>query len=144
MVSTVPGPLISVENVKVYPLKTFQAEGTLVFIENQRPVPFIIERVFAVSGVTPGAVRGDHAHKQCNQALVCLNGAIEIVCQDGRQSKTFQLTGPGMLLHVPAMIWASEKYETRDSVLMVLADERYDPTDYIRDWDEYLKLRGLA
>jgi glucan phosphoethanolaminetransferase (alkaline phosphatase superfamily) len=49
-----------------------------------------------------------------------------------------------MLLHVPAMIWASEKYETRDSVLMVLADERYDPTDYIRDWDEYLKLRGLA
>jgi hypothetical protein len=133
-----------VEHVKVYPLKTFQADGTLVFVENHRPVPFAIERFFGVSGVTPGAVRGDHAHRVCNQALLCMHGVCEVECKDGRDTKTFRLTNPGMLLYVPATIWASEKYETSDTVLVVLADRRYDAADYIRDYGEYLRLRGLT
>jgi UDP-2-acetamido-3-amino-2,3-dideoxy-glucuronate N-acetyltransferase len=135
---------VTVEHAKVYPLKTFHAEGTLIFVENHQPVPFVMQRMFAVSGVTPGAVRGDHAHKVCNQALICMNGACEVVCQDGRESKTFQLTSPGMMLYVPAMIWASEKYVTSDTVLVVLADQKYDNADYIRDYDEFLRLAGIT
>jgi dTDP-4-dehydrorhamnose 3,5-epimerase-like enzyme len=135
---------VSVNDVKVYSLKTFHAEGTLVFVENHKPVPFAIQRVFGVSGVTPGTVRGDHAHRECNQALICMNGVCEVLCTDGRESATFRLTTPGTLLHVPAMIWASEKYETEHTVLLVLADQKYDNADYIRDFDEYLALRGVT
>ncbi len=141
--ATIPPTQVSVEHVKAYPLKMFHAEGTLVFVENHRPVPFTIARVFGVSGVTPGALRGDHAHKECNQALICMNGTCEVECRDGRASKVFRLTDPGTLLYVPAMIWASERYETSDTVLVVLADQKYDNADYIREYDEYLRLRGV-
>lgn len=134
---------VSVADVKVFPLKTFEAIGTLVFVENHRPVPFTIARVFSVAGVPAGSVRGDHAHKECAQALVCLQGVCTVLCDDGREKKTFQLSGPGTLLYVPPMIWASETYEVEHTVLMVLADQPYSAADYIRDYDEYLRLRGI-
>jgi UDP-2-acetamido-3-amino-2,3-dideoxy-glucuronate N-acetyltransferase len=141
--SETSGSGVTVADVKALPLKTFDAIGTLVFMENHQPVPFKIERVFAVSGVPAGSTRGDHAHKACGQALVCLQGVCTVLCDDGREKKTFRLDGPGCLLYVPPMIWASETYEVPHTVLMVLADQRYDPADYIREYDEYLKLRAV-
>ena len=134
----------SVRDVKVFPLKTFDAIGTLVFVENHRPVPFVIERVFSVSGVPAGSVRGDHTHKECRQALVCLQGVCSVLCDDGREKKTFELRGPGSLLYIPAMIWASETYVVENTVLLVLADQPYSASDYIRDYEEYLRLRGVT
>jgi UDP-2-acetamido-3-amino-2,3-dideoxy-glucuronate N-acetyltransferase len=137
------GPGLTVEDVRVFPLKTFDAIGTLVFVQNQGPVPFDIKRVFSVFGVPAGSVRGDHAHKECKQALVCLSGLCRVVCDDGRSKKTFELSGATSLLYVPPMIWASEEYLVEGTVLMVLADQLYSAGDYVRDYDEYRKLRGL-
>jgi hypothetical protein len=132
---------VTVADVKALPLKTFDAIGTLVFMENHAPVPFNIERLFAVSGVPAGAVRGDHAHKACGQALVCLQGICTVLCDDAERKQAFRLEGPGTLLYVPPMIWASETYEVPNTVLMVLADQRYDAADYLRDYEEWLALR---
>ncbi|HEX3774310.1 MAG TPA: FdtA/QdtA family cupin domain-containing protein [Polyangiaceae bacterium] len=135
---------MSIKDLQVFPLKKFQAEGTLVFMEHQNPVPFAVNRVFCVTGVAPGATRGDHAHRECKQALVCVRGAIEVLCDDGREKRRVELTSSDKLLYVPPMIWASETYRTEDTVLVVLADLPYDNADYLRDYAEYLALRGIS
>ena len=134
---------VSIRDVQTYPLKSFQAEGTLVFMERNAPVPFDVARVFCVTSVNPGAMRGDHAHKQCKQALACIRGKVSVLCDDVRDKKRFELDSPNTLLYVPPMIWASETYATEDTVLLVLADMVYDPADYLREYSEYLALRGL-
>ena len=135
---------VTIRDVQTYPLKSFQAEGTLVFMERNNPVPFEVARVFCVTSVTPGAMRGDHAHKACKQALCCIRGHVSVLCDDGRDKKRFELGSPNTLLYVPPMIWASETYATEDTVLLVLADLVYDPADYLREYDEYLALRGVT
>jgi UDP-2-acetamido-3-amino-2,3-dideoxy-glucuronate N-acetyltransferase len=135
---------VSIRDVQVFPLKKFQAEGTLVFMEHLRPVPFAVGRVFFVTGVTAGATRGDHAHKACKQALVCVRGEVEVLCDDGREKRRVELNSSEKLLYVPPMIWASETYRSEDTVLLVLADLPYDNADYLRDYSEYLVLRGIS
>lgn len=119
-------------------------EGTLVALTAEREVPFPIARLFYVFGAPPGAVRGEHAHIECQQLLVCLSGAVEIRLDDGVSRRTVLLDSPARGLHVPAGIWASQTYRARGTVLAVIADRPYDEKDYLRDYDAFLRFRGVA
>ena len=110
--------------------------GVLCVYETGKSVPFQISRVFTVSA-KKDEVRGNHAHKQCSQLLVCVSGEIEVTCDNGTDESIYQLNNMGQGLLIPPGIWAVEKYIREDSVLIVLCDRGYEEEDYIRDYDEF-------
>jgi len=133
--------LASVTDLQVVELQHhFEANGDLIVMERVDKVPFEIERVFVVRAPI-AAIRGQHAHKQCAQFLVCINGSIEVICDDGVHTATFILNRPELGLVLPPSIWSQQTYQTHDSVLTVLCDRPYDAADYIRDYQEFLSYR---
>jgi dTDP-4-dehydrorhamnose 3,5-epimerase-like enzyme len=115
--------------------------GQLVVMQGGAEVPFAMARVFMVRAAE-GATRGRHAHRQCAQLLVCVNGAIDVECDDGVRTANYRLDTAGRGLLVPPSIWAKEDYVLPQSILMVLCDRPYEPEDYIRDYDEYRTYRS--
>lgn len=125
-------------------LPCYEAEnGELVVMEGVTHVPFQIARVFSVCAPL-GAVRGMHAHRSCAQFLVCVSGAIEVVCDDGNERREIVLDRPGFGLLVPPSIWAEEIYHQADSVMVVLCDRKYEAEDYIRGYDEFKAFRASS
>lgn len=118
--------------------------GVLMVAEQGRQVPFAIARTFVVTGVAPGTVRGHHAHKQCHQLLVCLTGRLTVRVHDGTRSRTLALDQPGDCLHILPGLWAEQVYEAPSTTLMVLCDQPYDETDYLRVFNDFLAWRVQA
>lgn len=116
------------------------ARGSLVAGEAPAQVPFTPVRFFLVTGVPAGTARGGHAHRRCHQYLVAAVGTVEVAWEDGTNSETVTLEGPGRGLHLPPLTWASERYISPNAVLMVLASEPYDRSEYIEDYDEFVRL----
>lgn len=117
--------------------------GNLSVGEFERTVPFKPERYFVVFDVPSREVRGAHAHRDCLQFLVCVHGSCAVVVDDGRRRAEVLLDRPNLGLFVPAMVWAIQYKYSSDTVLLVFASQRYDPNDYIRDYDEYRRLIGV-
>ena len=85
-------------------------------------------------------VRGEHAHRELHQFLICLKGQCTVAVDDGHHRDEVVLDRPNVGLHLPPMIWASQYQYSPDAVLLVLASDVYKAEDYIRDYDEYLAL----
>ncbi len=116
--------------------KHMDPNGTLCVYECGRHVDFAIQRVFAVFAEN-GEVRGEHAHKQCTQLLVCVSGKIRVTCDDGATATDYLLDDMSVGLLIPPGIWAKETYVEGNALLMVLCDRAYEADDYIRDYSEY-------
>ena len=114
--------------------------GKLTFIEGGRHLPFDIRRVFYLYDVPTEESRGAHAHRNLHQVLICLSGSFDVALDDGSSKRTVHLNRPWQGLHVPPMIWAAEVNFDPGSVCLVLASDRYDEADYIREYDQYLAL----
>ena len=123
------------------PVHDHDGKSWLAVIEGAE-VPMRIRRVFTVFA-RRATVRGRHAHRRCNQFLVCLAGRIAVGLDDGRRKKRFVLASPGRGLFVPAGIWATQTYHPRSS-LLVLCDRAYEAGDYIRDYRAFRRFRGFA
>lgn len=115
--------------------------GNLTVGEFERTLPFIPKRYFITFDVPSAKLRGEHAHKQCEQFLVCVRGSCAVVVDDGTHREEFLLDRPTFGVHVPAMIWATEYKHSPDSTLMVFTSDYYDPDDYIRDYQEFLSAK---
>jgi UDP-2-acetamido-3-amino-2,3-dideoxy-glucuronate N-acetyltransferase len=115
--------------------------GSLRFGEVHRQVPFKVQRYFLVFDVPSEHVRGEHAHRTLQQFLVCVAGRCNVVIDDGVRRHEVVLDSPGKGVYIPAMVWATQYKFTRDAVLMVLASEYYDASEYIRDYAEFIALR---
>ncbi|MBL4844341.1 MAG: WxcM-like domain-containing protein [Planctomycetes bacterium] len=116
--------------------------GGLVIAELGEHLPFRVERVFFVFDVPVGEhVRGEHAHKVCEQALFCMKGSCSIVVDDGSARLEYELDSGGVGLYVPPRIWATQYKHSADALLVVFASHSYDPDDYVRDYEEFLELR---
>jgi dTDP-4-dehydrorhamnose 3,5-epimerase-like enzyme len=113
--------------------------GVLIAIEGGRDTPFPIRRVYTLSGLQPGGVRGGHAHKKLRQVIVCLTGSCIIDLDDGERTLSVPLDDPASGLMLEPMVWHEMREFSPDCVLMVLAAEHYDEADYIRDWADFLK-----
>jgi acetyltransferase-like isoleucine patch superfamily enzyme len=114
--------------------------GKLTFAENPGLLPFAPKRFFLVYDVPGKDVRGEHAHKELHQFLICIKGSCAVVVDDGQNRCEVALDRPTLGLHVPPMVWATQYKFTADAALLVLASDIYKADDYIRNYDEYLKL----
>ena len=113
--------------------------GNITPIHSSVDIPFAIKRVFYLYDIPGGEDRGAHAHKECHQLLVAASGSFEIELNDGSNKRTVLLNRPYYGLHIPPGIWAAERGFSSGSICLVLASHKYDETDYIREYDEYLK-----
>lgn len=111
--------------------------GNLSVGEFERSIPFQPKRYFLVFDVPSKEVRGEHAHKQCDQFLVCVRGSCAIVVDDGVHRRQLKLDRPNVGVHIPAGIWSIQYKYTADAVLLVFASHYYDPDDYIRSYSEF-------
>lgn len=123
--------------------KNHDPEGNLTPVYSNEHVPFDIKRVFYLYDIPGGESRGAHAHKKCHQFLVAASGAFEVVLDDGINKRTVTLNRPFFGLHVPPGIWASEQGFSSGSVCLVLASEKYNESDYIRNYEDFLEYRQL-
>jgi len=114
--------------------------GALTFGESGRPVPFPIKRYFVVFDVPSREVRGEHAHHELHEFLVCLKGSCAVALDDGRSRDEVVLDTPTVGLHVPPRIWRVHYKYSADAILLVLASDEYKADDYIRDYDAFTAL----
>lgn len=104
-------------------------------------VPFSTKRIFSVLTQEVGCVRGQHAHKLCNQLICCLAGSIKLICDDGKKKCETTMTPLSEGIMVPAGIWAEQICLDKNSVIMVFCDQPYDENDYIRNYSDFLKFK---
>jgi UDP-2-acetamido-3-amino-2,3-dideoxy-glucuronate N-acetyltransferase len=116
--------------------------GNLIARELGKGLPFEPERLFIIFDVPSKEVRGEHAHRQCHQLLICLRGSVVVLVDDGDNRQEFVLDDLTQGLHLPPMVWGTQYKYTRDAMLLVVASHRYDPADYIRSYDQFLAERG--
>jgi hypothetical protein len=112
--------------------------GKLVVMEAGEQVPFPIRRVFFLHDLAPGRERGNHAHRTCHEFLVAAAGSLTIELDDGVRRWRRFLSERNQALHVQPMTWIVLRDADPGTVCVVLASERYDPADYIRDYQEFL------
>lgn len=113
--------------------------GDLGIVEWDKILPFDVKRIFFTYNVPTTEVRGEHAHKVCEQFLIALKGSLHVIADNGQEREEFILDTPSHGLHLPARIWGIQYQHSEDSVLLVLASEHYKADDYIRNYDEYLE-----
>lgn len=113
--------------------------GSLTVGEVPTEVPFTPTRYFAVFGVPSVELRGEHAHKQCQQFLICLHGSCRVLLDDGQRRCEVTLDRPDMGVFMPEMIWGTQYRYSPDAVLLVFASRPYEADDYLRTYDEFLE-----
>ena len=135
----------SLDDVNLIVFPSFADEtGELVPVEANTGLPIDIARVFTVRATDAGARRGQHAHRVCNQVVLCVAGSADVVCDDGTRTRQFRLSEMSTGVFIPASIWAEQIYLEPQSCLMVLCDRPYEEEDYIRDYAGFLEFRGIS
>jgi dTDP-4-dehydrorhamnose 3,5-epimerase-like enzyme len=117
-----------------------RADGEVIVAQAAAQVPFQIERMFALTAPA-GAKRGRHAHRLCSQFMICVSGAVDVICEDGSSKTNFTLDRRNQALLVPPGLWNTVEFRRSNSVLIVLCDRVYEADDYIRDYAEFLSFR---
>lgn len=113
--------------------------GSLIALEHGCNLPFTVQRVYYIFGTQPDIRRGYHAHRALKQVLVCTSGSCQILLDNGISKHTVVLNSPTQGLYIDGLIWREMFDFSTDCVLMVLASERYDETDYIRDYNAFIQ-----
>lgn len=116
--------------------------GYLSVVECGLDIPFDIKRVYYLY-LVPEAARGAHAHKELQQLLIATSGSVEVIMNDGHNKKSFMLDRPWKGLLIPPGLWRDLENFSGGAVLMCLASEKYEPEDYIRDYNEFKAYKGL-
>ena len=133
------GPVRSVADVLRIPLAQHHAvEGVLTVIQSGDHLPFKVDRCFVVTPSEDGTVRGNHAHRELSQFLICLAGQVDVVVDDSTTKQVQTLRNPSEGLLVPPGIWCTQTYGTRNTTLLVLCDKPFSEADYIRDYSAFV------
>ena len=115
--------------------------GQLIALEGNREIPFDIKRVYYIYDTKKGVRRGFHAHKNLKQILICIKGSCKIHIDDGTETKEILLNCPEKGLYLSNYIWREMYDFSHDAVLLVLASEYYDESDYIRSYEDFLRYK---
>lgn len=113
--------------------------GYLTPIECPGEIPFDVKRLYYIYGVGEDETRGKHSHKKLHQILLCTHGSVDIRLENFFGTETYTLNDPSVGLYVGPDNWREMSNFKDDAVLLVLASEKYDPEDYIRDYDEFIQ-----
>ena len=114
--------------------------GHLVIVEGMKDIPFEIKRVFYIYGSDANVIRGQHANRESEFILINVAGKSKVKVKDGEGNEAiYCLNRPHTGIYLPTMVWKDMYDFSSDSVLLVLASTHYDPTEYIREYDEFVK-----
>ncbi|MGJ4727990.1 WxcM-like domain-containing protein [Luteimonas sp. SDU101] len=131
-----------VAGVQLHRIPAFKdIRGSLAAGEFSSDLPFTPQRYFLVFDVPSSETRGEHAHRHCDQFLVCVHGSVRALVDDGHRREEHLLDSAGIGLFQPAMTWGTQYRYSRDAVLLVFASHGYDPDDYIRSYDQFLEIK---
>jgi WxcM-like, C-terminal len=111
------------------------ARGGLNVIESGLDIGFPIRRIYYMYGATAGSARGAHGHRNLEQLIIAMHGSFDIALDNGRYRCSHHLDDPSQGLYIRPMVWRDITNFSADSVCLVLASERYDEADYIRDYE---------
>lgn len=111
--------------------------GSLTVVEGMKNLPFEIKRVYYLTGTKAGVSRGYHAHRNLDQLAVCVSGKCRMILDDGKVKEEVWLDSPEKAIHIGSMIWREMHDFSSDCVLLVLASDYYDESDYIRDYKDF-------
>lgn len=111
--------------------------GALSHAEFPKELPFAPTRCFFVYDVPNREVRGEHAHLELEELLICVTGEVAVAVDDGRERGEIVLDRPDVALHLPPMVWSRQYRYSPDAVLVVLASDPYDAGDYVRDYEDF-------
>ncbi len=117
--------------------------GNLSFIEEDEHIPFKIERTYWIYDVPGGQIRGGHAFEQQQEFIVALSGSFDVIVDDGKEQKAYSLNRSYYGLYIPAGLWREMENFSTNSLAMVISSTKYSDADYIRDYQYYLKCKGL-
>lgn len=117
-------------------------KGNITVVENCKTVPFNIKRAYYLYDVPGGGARGSHAHKELQQLIVAASGSFDVTLDDGNVKRTFSLNRPYQGLLIVPGIWRDLNNFSAGSVCLVLASEKYDESDYIRCYDDFMKWKN--
>jgi dTDP-4-dehydrorhamnose 3,5-epimerase-like enzyme len=120
--------------------KITDPRGNLTFIEGGRHIPFEIRRVYYLYDVPGGAERGAHGHRTLQQFVVAMSGSFDVILNDGYDTKKIHMNRSYYGLYIAPMMWREITNVSSGAVLMVLASEFYDESDYFRDYQKYLEV----
>jgi len=125
---------------KIYDLKNLGDErGALIPFEMGNNSPFEVRRAFYIYDTKPGVPRGAHANKKSKFLLVVISGSCKVLIDDGKNKEIVELNRPNQALYLDKMLW-KEMYDfSYNAILLVLASEKYDESEYIRDYEQFLK-----
>lgn len=113
--------------------------GKLVALESTTGIPFEIKRVFYIYGTQPNIPRGQHAHHAIQQYIIAVSGSCKVTLDNGKEKKTHDLNAPHIGLFQDALVWGEMHDFSDNCVLLVLASDHYDESDYIRDYNKFLE-----
>ncbi len=128
------------QGIQLIDLETHNDDrGCLAVLEKTEVIPFPVRRVYFLYNTCEGEIRGKHAHKKLEQILVCVSGSCKVRMTDGETEEIVELSTPEKGLYISHAIWREMSEFSDDAVLLVLASEIYDESDYIRDYDQFLE-----
>lgn len=131
------------DSAKIIDLPRFlDARGNLSFAEQLNQVPFELQRVYWLYDVPGGESRGGHAYKTNQEFIIALSGSFDVVIDNGRQKKNFTLNRSYYGLYIPQGLWREMHNFSTNSFALVLSSTQYDPDDYVRNYEEFLKFKA--
>lgn len=114
--------------------------GNLSVIEELKDIPFKIERTYWIYDVPGGETRGGHAYKENQEFIVALSGSFDVVLDDGKEKQTFSLNRSYTGLYIPKGYWRVMENFSTNSLALVLSSTKYDASDYVRNYEDFIKL----
>lgn len=134
--------MVTVNDVKIIELPKFtDPRGNLSFVEQLNHIPFEIKRTYWIYDVPGGENRGGHVFKQNQEFIIALSGAFDVIVDDGENKKKFTLNRSYYGLYVPAGLWREMENFSTNSLALEFGSMNFNPEDYIREYDEFLKLK---
>ncbi len=134
---------MTVDDVKLIELPKFtDPRGNLSFVEQNNHIPFEIKRTYWIYDVPGGENRGGHAFINTEEFIVALSGGFDITVDDGSQKKSFTLNRSYYALYIPKGLWREMGNFSTNSLALEFASTKYNPADYIRDYNQYLKMKS--
>ena len=135
--------MTTVEDVKIIELPKYtDPRGNLSFVEQLNHIPFEIKRTYWIYDVPGGENRGGHSFKKNEEFIVALSGAFDVIVDDGENKKKFTLNRSYYGLYVPAGLWREMENFSTNSLALEFGSIHYDEQDYVREYDEYLKMKS--
>jgi len=123
--------------------KVHSDSGNITVLENGDNIPFDVKRIYYLYDIPGGESRGGHAHYKLNQYIIAASGAFDVLLCDGNNKKKFTLNTPNIALHIVPGLWRELDNFSSGSICLILASNKFDEKDYVRDYNNFKKLKKV-